>query len=135
MGDQSTNPADASGDAGPDYAAKYQGLMQAFSKRTNEFAEKEQAWAAREADLEARAARLAEFEAAEAAQAEEQEFERLAQERGFGRVQTPLRHGGTADRLTAANGGDDGSAKALREKVERGEFFTGKPTKLSGWPT
>jgi hypothetical protein len=42
MSDQTTGP-DASGDAAPDYAAKHNGLQQAFQKRTNEFAAKEQA--------------------------------------------------------------------------------------------
>jgi hypothetical protein len=131
MDDQPTGSG-ASGDGTPDYAAKYNGLMSAFGKRTSEFADKEAAYEAKIADLEAKASRLAEFEAAEAAAAEEAEFSRLAQERGYGRLHTPLKHGG---RDVTATGGDDGSAKALREKVERGEMFTGKPTKLSGWPT
>ena len=80
MSDQTTGP-DASGDA-PDYAAKYNGLQQAFQKRTNEFAVKEQGWAAKEAEYEAKLARLAELDAKEQAAIEEEnartQYEALA---------------------------------------------------------
>lgn len=118
MGDQTTGP-DASGDAGsPDYAAKYNGLQQAFQKRTNEFAAKEQAWTQEKADYEAKAAKLAEYEAREQAAIEEQnaraEYEAL-QDRFAEEPPTPLRHGG----VRTLTGGDDGSADYLRRKLAK----------------
>lgn len=120
MGDQTTGP-DASGDAAPDYAAKYNGLQQAFQKRTNEFAEREQAWTTEKADYEAKAAKLAEYEAREQAALEEQnaraEYEAL-QARFEEDPPTPLRHNEGASRL-AGDGRDDGSLAYLERKLAK----------------
>jgi len=96
MTDSQTTGSGASGDAEPtqDYRAKYDGLMSAFSKRTNEFTAREQSWQTERAEYEARLAKLAEYEARDAEATEEQnmeeEYERLRER--FDPDPTPLRH-------------------------------------------
>ena len=81
MSDDTTGPAASDESGQPDYQAKYNGLMRAFSKRTSEFSEQEQAWATERETLAAQAAKVAEYEQRDAAaNAEAQElaeFERL----------------------------------------------------------
>ena len=120
MSDQTTGPG-ASGDAGtPDYKAKYDGLMAAFSKRQNEFAAREQAMESERADAAAKAARLAEFEAKEQAATEEAaaeaQYEAL-RTRFEQDPPTPLRHGEA--RGLAGSGGDDGSPDYLKRKLAK----------------
>jgi len=76
MSDDTTGPAASDESGQPDYQAKYNGLMRAFSKRTSEFSEQEQAWATERETLAAQAAKVAEYEAREAAdRAEAEELE------------------------------------------------------------
>jgi len=76
MSDDTTGPAASDESGQPDYQAKYNGLMRAFSKRTSEFAEQESAWATERDTLAAQAAKGAEYEAREAAdRAEAEELE------------------------------------------------------------
>jgi len=76
MSDDTTGPAASDESGQPDYQAKYNGLMRAFSKRTSEFSEQEQAWATERETLAAQAAKGAEYEAREAAdRAEAEELE------------------------------------------------------------
>ena len=131
MSDQTTGPG-ASGDAGttPDYAAKYNGLQAAFQKRTNEFAAREQAWEAERAEHEAKAARLAEYEARDAAADEErrarQEFDSLSAR--F--APTPMSHGG-ASRSIAGQDRDDGSPEAAYGKLAKA---LGTTLGKTSWP-
>jgi septal ring factor EnvC (AmiA/AmiB activator) len=133
MSDQTTGP-DASGDAGnaqgPDYAAKYNGLQAAFQKRQNEWSAKEQAFEQERADHEAKAARLAEYEAREAAEREEQAAEAQFEALSERFAPTPLRHNG-ASRSIAGTGRDDGSADWAYGKIAGA---LGVSSEKTSWP-
>lgn len=75
MEPQTTGSADASANSGqPDnYQAKYNGLMSAFGKRQNEWAQREAEMSGQIEELTAKTAKLAEYEAREAAEREEAE--------------------------------------------------------------
>jgi predicted nuclease with TOPRIM domain len=137
MGDQSTGP-DASGEGTQDYAAKYNGLQQAFQKRQNEIALKEQAWAAKEAEYEAKMARLTELEAKEQAAVEEAnaraQYEAL-QARFEEEPPTPQSLAGMQSAVSVRNarfaGGDDGSAGYLKKKLAKQAGLTDDS---AAWP-
>lgn len=73
MTDQTAGSADASGDSGTDYQARYNGLNAAFQRRTNEWNAEKVQFESQIADLQSKADKVAEYEARDAAAREEAE--------------------------------------------------------------